>query len=118
MEGISTVYLRKNAVRWLVVPNLNPYGYSTNSRGNVNTVNLNRNADYHWDDYYQAGVGHADYKGDAVWSEKEARIMRDLVEAHPEALAYIDFHNFSSTGTRGVFLCTFRGWCERLGCLW
>ncbi|WP_027697239.1 M14 family metallopeptidase [Vibrio litoralis] len=93
----------KNAVRWLVVPNLNPYGYSTNSRGNVNTVNLNRNADYHWDDYYQAGVGHADYKGDAVWSEKEARIMRDLVEAHPEALAYIDFHNFSSTGTRGSF---------------
>lgn len=63
---------------WFYIPSLNPYGFENNQYTNVNLVNLNRNFDNGWDAYVGNDKGEGNnYKGDAVWSEAEARIARD-----------------------------------------
>jgi hypothetical protein len=88
-----------------VVPVINPDGYVYSWtadrywRKNVRDgygVDLNRNWDYQW-----AVVGASDdpfaedYLGDAPFSEPESSALRDMILAHPQIAAHIDFHSFS-----------------------
>lgn len=89
----------------IVVPVINPDGYvyswtydrywRKNTRDGYG-VDLNRNWDYQWavvgasDDPYAE-----DYHGEAPFSEPESSALRDLILAHPEITAHIDFHSFS-----------------------
>ena len=70
---------------------------SFDGRVNFNGVDVNRNAEYRFE-LYPNNEGQRDYKGPAAWSEVEAQYVRDTILAYPEAVSYVDFHNFGSSG--------------------
>lgn len=80
-----------NNVRFIIVPILNPYGFTRNSRKNFNGVDLNRNYSAWWDTTDE-GLGTDWYKGTTPFSEPESVISRDLVkEIKPDL--FIDIHS-------------------------
>lgn len=99
----------RNRTRILMIPIVQPWGtYQTpNTRQNSRSVDINRNWDYRWDEYVVQNPAH-DAKGSAPWSEAETRICRDLILAHPEAKALLDFHFLDSTGS-GTHFYMFTG---------
>lgn len=99
----------RNRTRILMIPIVQPWGtYQTPmTRQNSRSVDINRNWDYKWDEYVVQNPNH-DAKGSAPWSEAETRICRDLILAHPEAKALLDFHFLDSTGS-GTHFYMFTG---------
>lgn len=99
----------RNRTRILMIPIVQPWGtYQTPmTRQNSRSVDINRNWDYRWDKYVVQNPAH-DAKGSAPWSEAETRICRDLILAHPEAKALLDFHFLDSTGS-GTHFYMFTG---------
>lgn len=83
-------------LRWdcqiVVMPIENPWGFDNGHRYNANGVDLNRNFDWHWEDYVGGEPYSSNYKGTAPFSEPETQYIRDTLMAHPEAVAYIPFH--------------------------
>lgn len=98
-------YLR-HKVRIISIPIANPWGVSQSPRvrANANGVNLNRNFDYGWSTYPTYNNTHQDYKGTAVWSEKEAQYVRDLVTEHSGAVAYLDLHALGSGSRKKAYM--------------
>lgn len=88
--------LRKYAI--YLIPCLNPWGYENTSRFNANGVDINRNADYFWDDPDNA----EEPKGDAVWSEAEAVIVRDVINQVKPAL-FVDCHSLGGFSHNALF---------------
>jgi len=93
----------RNKVRWIVIPNGNPWGYKNVNRLTVNQVNITRNVDYRWDQYPVQPPPSEGYKGPEVWSEVETRIARDVILQHTDAVALIDCHVFGSNATAGHY---------------
>lgn len=87
-------YMREN-VRIIVVPVLNPYGFTNNTYGNVNSVNPSRNFPYYWESYV-SGLNSGitwDKKGVAKYSENETKILMNIaIELRGELDYYIDYH--------------------------
>lgn len=83
-------------LRWdcqiVVMPIENPWGFDNEHRYNANGVDLNRNFDWHWEDFTGGAAYSSDYKGTAPFSEPETQYIRDTLMAHPEAVAYLAFH--------------------------
>lgn len=80
---------------WYYIPSLNPWGFENNQYNNSRLVNLNRNFDNGWDSYVGDAPGAGNnYKGEAVWSESEARAARDKFLQYAPILA-INCHTTS-----------------------
>lgn len=72
-----------------VIPIVCPWGYTNNSRVNENGVNINRNFDAGWT---QTSEG-SDYSGASPADQSETQVVQNWINAHPDALALIDWHN-------------------------
>lgn len=99
-----------------IVPNVNPDGREfvqktpgpldhhkwrknrrTNADGTIG-ADLNRNFDFlwKWTIGNTSSVSSKDtYKGDAVFSEREARNVRDFLNARPDITCFVDVHSYS-----------------------
>ncbi|EEL88962.1 Zinc carboxypeptidase [Bacillus cereus AH1272] len=86
-------YIRHN-VRIIVLPMINPWGFRNFRRQNSRGVDLNRNSSYLWDEYtsIKGKPGGEYYKGEAPFSEVEARYVRDTINQHKDAFAFLDLH--------------------------
>lgn len=83
-----------NYVNIRVIPVGCPWGYTHNSRLNANGVNINRNfATTAWNDYGPGTSGSSEYAGPSAGSEDETKIIQNWMQAHSDALFYVDFHN-------------------------
>lgn len=102
-EHTQLAYIRKN-VRLVLVPIVNPYGFSNNIRQNFNRVDLNRNFNYNWDIYNVAKskAGQDFYKGRAVESERETRVMKDLFKDYSDAVSHVDMHTIVSISSEYI----------------
>jgi murein tripeptide amidase MpaA len=99
-----------------IVPNINPDGreyvqttpgppdhekWRKNRRANADGTigaDLNRNFDFlwKWTIGNTSSVSTKDtYKGDAVFSERETRNVRDFLDAHPQITCFVDVHSYS-----------------------
>ena len=83
-------------VRLVVLPIVNPWGYSQvggGSRQNSRGVDMARNFDYKWSSYTGDHLpGQSQYKGTAPFSEAETQIIRDCLLSIPDRVGYIDYH--------------------------
>lgn len=102
MERSDFAYCR-HKVRWIVIPNGNPWGYKNQNRLTVNQVNITRNADYLWDLYPVQPPPSEGYKGPEVWSEIEARMIRDVINEHQDAVALVDLHFMGNDANKGHY---------------
>ena len=92
--------LRTN-VRLVLVPLVNPWGHDTNSRHNHAGVDINRN----FPDGWMLGTpGTTTYGGPAPLSEAESQAVVSVLDAFPDAITAVDFHNFSSAPDRYHFI--------------
>lgn len=98
-------------VSFYLVPVVNPDGYAhtwtpnnrlwrKNRRLNANGtfgVDLNRNWGVGWgsNNGSSGTPSNETYRGTAAFSEPETAALRDFFVAHPEIIAYIDFHSYS-----------------------
>lgn len=80
-------------VEWVIIPVANPSGYNAFTRRTANGVDLARNWPSRW---VQGTSGSQTYGGTAPLSEPETQATKAVLDAHPDALAVIDFHNFHS----------------------
>lgn len=85
-------YLR-NKVRMVVIPIVNPAGLVAGTRYNGNSVDINRNFTYGWNDYVDT-LGTTN-KGPSALSEAESRYIDAVLSqyANDGAVAHIDLHN-------------------------
>lgn len=81
-------------VRLVVLPIVNPWGISqeTRSRTNSRNVDINRNFDYRWAGYTQTAPYNG--KGDAPFSEAESQYVRDTLTEFSDADTYLDLHDY------------------------
>lgn len=99
-----------------IVPNINPDGREyvqttpgppfheqwrknrgTNADGTIG-ADLNRNFDFLWEWTIgnTSSVSTMDtYKGDAAFSERETRNVRDFLNAHPDITCFVDVHSYT-----------------------
>ena len=96
-------------VEWFILPVMNPDGYvwtwtdnrmwRKNRRDNGDDtvgVDLNRNWGYEWGGNGSSGnPSSSTYRGPEPFSEPETQAMRDFILAHPNIVAYIDYHSYS-----------------------
>lgn len=80
----------RHKVRFIIIPIANPWGLANSKRENVNNVDINRNYNY------RHALETDPKKGTAPLSESETRVLSSIIDRHPEALVYIDFHNTES----------------------
>lgn len=75
-----------------VIPIVNPGGYNYSFRNTLTEVDLNRN--------FSDGWGELDHlaKGKKPYSEGETKILRNWLNEHGDAFAYLDYHNFTRRG--------------------
>lgn len=71
------------------IPIANPWGFDRDERPNANGVNLNRNFDV---PYWQEVESGSDASGAAPFDQKEAAVIRDWLDAYPDAFLLIDTH--------------------------
>ena len=88
---ISEAALLKQS-RLVIVPCVTPSGVDATTRLNHNNVNVNRNA--------RSGFGG---NGGTALSQPECAIAVDLVNLHPDASCFIDFHNYHGSGMAAWF---------------
>ena len=112
----TDVELLVNGMEIFIVPNINPDGREyvqatpgpayherwrknrrTNADGSIG-ADLNRNYDFLWEWTIgnTSSVSTMDtYKGDAVFSERETRNVRDFLNAHADITCFVDVHSYS-----------------------
>jgi len=87
------VYLRET-FRWVILPIINPWGYKNAQRSNSRGVNLNRNFPIGWKPQGIPG-GFGDYSGEYPLSEKEAQVVKSVLDENPNYIIAIDGHAYS-----------------------
>ncbi|ALH95599.1 DUF2817 domain-containing protein [Acinetobacter equi] len=78
--------------KFTIYPACNPYGIRSNTRGNVNGVDLNRNFDVNWDGAGSTDPSDVNYKGSAPFSEIETQLLATIPDLHPNANLFMDLH--------------------------
>lgn len=73
-NGKAYDYIKQN-VNLIIVPCVNPYGITHNTKYNKNGVDINRNFPYKWDSY------ESDVKGDSAGSELSTRFCIDVLSS-------------------------------------
>lgn len=91
-------------VRLVFTPCANPYAYQNGIRANANGVDINRNFSEGWT---LGTVGDPFYGGTEPFSEIETRVLRDMIQSNPNAMAFYDYHTNGSTGTEYTNLLWF-----------
>ena len=66
------------------IPLVNPYGIKNYTRYNANGVDINRNYDYEWDNFYSS------YKGSSAFSEAESQVLRDIILNNIDDIIFIN----------------------------
>lgn len=98
-------YLRTR-VRIVTIPIVNPWGFVNNNRRNSNGVDLNRNADYRWEEYNTSSSleGQKYYKGTSPFSEVESQYVKQVVEdiQNDNFVASIDLHTITTIDAEKV----------------
>ena len=104
-------YLRWN-VKFVVCPIVNPYGYTNETRHNVNRVDLNRNFPPY--DMWVNGQAEPDeskglydyYRGASVLSEAESQyVFKTLMQYATRAVGYISLHNHGMFDAQAHMFC-------------
>lgn len=90
--------LLKANVEFKIIPVGNPYGYDANTRGNANSVDLNRNFPFGWE---YIALPDINYSGESPKSELETQIICNFLDAE-EPDYYIDFHNTGDANNVGI----------------
>lgn len=76
---------------FVFVPTLNPDGWVSGTYWNANGVSIHLNFDYKFEEY--PILERPSFKGDEVWSEPEARIVRDIV-LRDKPISYVNCHTW------------------------
>lgn len=88
-------WLRSN-IHFVIVPMVNPWGYTNNLRYNYNHVDLNRN----FPPYWSKGPSDATsdrYRGASALSEIEAQYINTILTQYKnKAVGYLSWHTFGS----------------------
>ena len=108
-EGRLADAVDLGAVRVKIVPIINPSGYEAMRRQNDNGVDLNRQGDYRATEFEgrdsngdgRYGPFDYDWKGDAPFTEPEARTYKSIVE-DPALHCVLDFHGNGSAKSNKV----------------
>jgi len=106
----STVTSLMNSIEVIVVPIMNPDGYTytwttnrnwrknraANSGSSCVGTDNNRNWGYQWGGE-GASTNPCDetYRGSGPWSAKETGVIRDFILANPQIKAHMDYHSYS-----------------------
>ncbi|HDR7979687.1 TPA: DUF2817 domain-containing protein [Bacillus cereus] len=90
-------FIRYN-VHLVIVPIVNPYGFTKKTRKNGNGVDINRNCSYRWETSDSSDPTNARYKGPSPFSESESQYLRDIIKDNPDAIAYYDYHMNGTSG--------------------
>lgn len=90
-------FMRFN-VHLIVVPIVNTYGFTHNTRKNGNGVDINRNSSFRWDTSTSSDPASVEYKGPAAFSEDEALYIRDIILSNKDAIAFYDYHTNGTSG--------------------
>lgn len=97
-------WLRSN-IHFVIIPMVNPWGYSNNLRYNYNHVDLNRN----FPPYWSKGPSDATsdrYRGSAALSEVEAQYINSILTQYKnKALGYLSWHTFGSFTSYARMTC-------------
>ena len=100
-NGSAYDYIKQN-VNLTIVPCVNPYGLTHNSKYNKNDVDINRNFPHGWEEYNREDSAH---KGSSAGSELSTQFCMDIItginskNSH-NGTVIIDFHDFE--GRDGV----------------
>ena len=89
-------YLRFN-VRFVIVPILNPWGFTNMTRWNSRHVDINRNFDTVLWENGNASSTSVDYRGEAKASEAETKLAQAVIKENTDAIAMFDFHTYGQT---------------------
>jgi len=84
-------FLRFN-VDFIILPMVNPYGATADTRRNGNNVDINRNFPEGWS--FNPDVNAETYAGTAPLTELETQYVQQTFLDNPDASAIIDYHNF------------------------
>jgi len=94
-------YIR-DKVRIVVIPVVNPWGYSNFTRLNANGINLNRNYDVFW------GETGGDSQGETPFSQKETLAVKNTIDKYNAEFSFhLDMHTvpqgYSEAGLYGGY---------------
>ena len=90
-------FIRYN-VHLVIVPIVNPYGFTKKTRKNGNGVDINRNCSFRWETSDSSDPTNARYKGPSPFSESESQYLRNIINDNPDAIAYYDYHMNGTSG--------------------
>lgn len=97
----------RSRVRFVVLPIVNPYGFVNGTRQNANGVDLNRNANYRWEEYNTANSKPEQkyYKGSEPFSEVETQYIRTVVDELKQSnfVGAMDMHTINTIDAEKVF---------------
>lgn len=97
-------WLRSN-IHFVIIPMVNPWGYSNNLRYNYNHVDLNRN----FPPYWSKGPSDATsdrYRGASALSEVESQYINSILTQYKnKALGYLSWHTFGSFTSYARMTC-------------
>jgi hypothetical protein len=94
-------YIRWN-VHLIIIPIVNPYGFSHSTRKNGNGVDINRNFSYNYGT--TEGNGSTDpadiyYQGTGAYSEVESQYVKSVIDSNLDTLACYDYHHNGTSGS-------------------
>lgn len=101
-NGSAYDYIKQN-VNLTIVPCVNPYGLTHNSKYNKNDVDINRNFPHGWEEYNREDSAH---KGSSAGSELSTQFCMDIItginskNAH-NGTVILDFHDFEGRDASG-----------------
>ena len=102
-DNETLAYIR-NHVQLIIMPLLNPYGFTHDVYTNTNGVNLNRN--WGTTGWSSGTEGTTSYGGPTPFSEVETQYARDVILDNLDAIWLCDYHNNGQTapGTPSGYL--------------
>lgn len=89
-------YLRFN-VQIIIVPILNPWGFTHMTRWNSRHININRNFDTNLWQNGDSNTSSGDYRGESKASEAETKIAQNVIKENSDAVAVFDWHTYGQT---------------------
>ncbi|CAM4236942.1 DUF2817 domain-containing protein [Deinococcus marmoris] len=86
----------RHSTRIVVMPLVSPWGLANGVRTNSRGVDPNRNFDFNWTTFVSDPDPARGSKGSAPFSELETQYVRDTLLLYPDAVAAIDYHEYST----------------------
>lgn len=97
-------WLRSN-IHFVIIPMVNPWGYTNNLRYNYNHADLNRNFPPYWS-HGSSDATSDRYRGASALSEVEAQYINTILTQYKnKALGYLSWHTFGSFTSYARMTC-------------